>query len=129
MSKTLLKLHAYAVDVSGGVESAKGIKDQQLIEKFMQGVQRGSAKRSVRFDYTQYPDARGHFGIHGGRFVSETLMAALEDLESLYNRMKNDEQFWQNSTVISPTMLVVLVHYIMLSDGRNIGWCANLLKT
>jgi hypothetical protein len=86
----------------------------------MQGVQRGSAKRSqVRFDYTQYPDARGHFGIHGGRFVSETLMAALEDLESLYNRMKNDEQFWQNSTVIWPTMLVVLVRYIMLSDGRN----------
>ena len=35
---------AYAVDVSGGVESAKGIKDQQLIEHFMQGVQRGSAK-------------------------------------------------------------------------------------
>ncbi|AYO55554.1 phosphoribosylanthranilate isomerase [Acinetobacter wuhouensis] len=35
---------AYAVDVSGGVESAKGIKDQQLIERFMQGVQRGSTK-------------------------------------------------------------------------------------
>ena len=35
---------AYAVDVSGGVESSKGIKDQQLIERFMQGVQRGSAK-------------------------------------------------------------------------------------
>ena len=34
----------YAVDVSGGVESAKGIKDQQRIEQFMQGVQRGSAK-------------------------------------------------------------------------------------
>ena len=34
---------AFAVDVSGGVESAKGIKDQQRIEKFMQGVQRGSA--------------------------------------------------------------------------------------
>ena len=26
-------------------------------------------------DYTQFPDAKGHFGIHGGRFVSETLMA------------------------------------------------------
>ena len=36
--------NAYAVDVSGGVESAKGIKDQQLIEQFMQGVHRGSAK-------------------------------------------------------------------------------------
>ena len=34
---------AHAVDVSGGVESAKGIKDQQLIERFMQGVHRGSA--------------------------------------------------------------------------------------
>ncbi|OTG83237.1 N-(5'-phosphoribosyl)anthranilate isomerase [Acinetobacter sp. ANC 4558] len=36
---------AYAVDVSGGVESAKGIKDQQLIQRFMQGVHRGSAKQ------------------------------------------------------------------------------------
>ncbi|TCB56300.1 tryptophan synthase subunit beta [Acinetobacter terrestris] len=44
-------------------------------------------------DYTQFPDERGHFGIHGGRFVSETLMAALEDLEKLYFRMKNDAQF------------------------------------
>ena len=44
-------------------------------------------------DYTQFPDEKGHFGIHGGRFVSETLMAALEDLEKLYFRMKDDEQF------------------------------------
>jgi tryptophan synthase beta chain len=44
-------------------------------------------------DFTQYPDNKGHFGVHGGRFVSETLMAALEDLESLYNRMKNDADF------------------------------------
>lgn len=34
----------YAVDVSGGVESAKGIKDQQRILQFMQGVQRGSTQ-------------------------------------------------------------------------------------
>ena len=44
-------------------------------------------------DYTQFPDARGHFGIHGGCFVSETLMAALQDLEQLYFRMKDDAQF------------------------------------
>ncbi|WP_180153156.1 MULTISPECIES: tryptophan synthase subunit beta [unclassified Acinetobacter] len=46
-----------------------------------------------KIDYTQFPDALGHFGIHGGRFVSETLMAALEDLEKLYFRMKDDAQF------------------------------------
>ena len=50
-------------------------------------------QQSNVIDYTQYPDERGHFGIHGGRFVSETLMAALEDLEKLYVRMKDDEQF------------------------------------
>ena len=55
--------------------------------------QQNASQNGQMVDYTQYPDARGHFGIHGGRFVSETLMAALEDLESLYNRMKNDEQF------------------------------------
>ncbi|MBK0062651.1 MULTISPECIES: tryptophan synthase subunit beta [unclassified Acinetobacter] len=55
--------------------------------------QQNASQNGHIVDYTQYPDARGHFGIHGGRFVSETLMAALEDLESLYNRMKNDEQF------------------------------------
>jgi phosphoribosylanthranilate isomerase len=33
----------YAVDVSGGVESSKGIKSADLIQKFMQGVHRGSS--------------------------------------------------------------------------------------
>lgn len=44
-------------------------------------------------DYSQFPDARGRFGVHGGRFVSETLMAALDDLENMYERLKNDPDF------------------------------------
>ncbi|MCH8551368.1 MAG: tryptophan synthase subunit beta [Natronospirillum sp.] len=44
-------------------------------------------------DYYQVPDLRGHFGIHGGRFASETLMNALEELSELYGRMKNDPDF------------------------------------
>ncbi|PTQ87960.1 tryptophan synthase subunit beta [Agitococcus lubricus] len=44
-------------------------------------------------NFNQFPDARGHFGVHGGRFVSETLMAALLDLEKLYVRLKDDAQF------------------------------------
>ena len=44
-------------------------------------------------NFKNFPDARGHFGVHGGRFVSETLMAALLDLEKLYARLKDDPQF------------------------------------
>lgn len=39
------------------------------------------------------PDKKGHFGIYGGRFVSETLMSALIELESAYLEVKNDEKF------------------------------------
>ncbi len=48
---------------------------------------------SKSVDFSQFPDKRGHFGIHGGRFVSETLMAALTDLEKLYARLKDDPAF------------------------------------
>jgi len=48
---------------------------------------------SQRPDFSAVPDLRGHFGPYGGRFVSETLMAALEDLEAIYARLKDDPQF------------------------------------
>jgi len=35
----------------------------------------------------------GHFGEHGGRFVAETLMHALEELEALYNAAREDPDF------------------------------------
>ena len=39
------------------------------------------------------PDRRGHFGIYGGKFVPETLMAALEELEQVYRSAKSDPRF------------------------------------
>ena len=39
------------------------------------------------------PDERGHFGIFGGRFVSETLTAALEELTDVYEKLRNDADF------------------------------------
>ena len=44
-------------------------------------------------DYASFPDKRGHFGPYGGRFVSETLMCALDELEAAYQRLKNDKDF------------------------------------
>ncbi|MCY4185209.1 MAG: tryptophan synthase subunit beta [Rhodobacteraceae bacterium] len=40
------------------------------------------------------PDESGCFGKFGGRFVSETLMPLILDLEEEYNRAKDDESFW-----------------------------------
>lgn len=39
------------------------------------------------------PDKAGHFGIFGGRYVSETLMPALAELEVFYAKIKNDKSF------------------------------------
>src|SRR5205807_8287024 len=39
------------------------------------------------------PDERGHFGLYGGRFVAETLMPLILDLERAYNAAKNDPAF------------------------------------
>jgi tryptophan synthase beta chain len=46
-----------------------------------------------KVDYTQYPDASGHFGQFGGRFASETLMSALDELNETYSKLKNDPDF------------------------------------
>ena len=40
-----------------------------------------------------FPDDEGHFGIYGGRFVSEILMQALAELETEYERLRHDPQF------------------------------------
>ncbi|MBI2172057.1 MAG: tryptophan synthase subunit beta [Chloroflexi bacterium] len=40
-----------------------------------------------------FPDARGRFGDYGGRFVPETLMAALEELEAAYASARADADF------------------------------------
>jgi tryptophan synthase beta chain len=39
------------------------------------------------------PDERGHFGLYGGRFVAETLMPLILDLEKAYAEAKDDPAF------------------------------------
>jgi tryptophan synthase beta chain len=44
-------------------------------------------------DFAAVPDAKGHFGPYGGRFVSETLIYALDQLQAIYQSLKNEPSF------------------------------------
>ncbi len=50
------------------------------------------------------PDENGHFGIFGGRYVAETLMPLILDLEKAYNEAKTDPVFQEELTKL-------LTHY------------------
>ena len=43
--------------------------------------------------YRSGPDERGHFGIYGGRFVAETLMPLILDLEQAWAKARADKSF------------------------------------
>ncbi len=53
------------------------------------------------------PDKKGYFGRFGGRFVPETLMSAIIELEEAYNRLKNSPDFKRE-----------LNHYLKNCAGR-----------
>ena len=46
--------------------------------------------KASRFD----PDENGHFGIFGGRYVPETLMPTLLELDESYKKVRFDKDFW-----------------------------------
>ncbi len=46
-----------------------------------------------KFSYKSFPDEFGKFGDYGGRFVAETLMPLILDLEKKYKRYKKDKKF------------------------------------
>ncbi|HLJ36112.1 MAG TPA: pyridoxal-phosphate dependent enzyme, partial [Ktedonobacteraceae bacterium] len=69
---------------------------------------------SNTYQHASYPDERGRFGEYGGKFVPESLMAALAELETAYNESLLDEAFQEelrfqlHSFVGRPTTL----HYV-----------------
>jgi tryptophan synthase beta chain len=54
------------------------------------------------------PDQQGHFGIYGGRYVSETLMPALLELEQAYEAVRHDAAFQRE-----------FAHYLQSYAGRE----------
>ncbi|BDY13953.1 tryptophan synthase subunit beta [Hydrogenimonas cancrithermarum] len=49
--------------------------------------------KPLKFD----PDKLGHFGIFGGRYVPETLMPILQELDDAYAKIRFDETFWEEA--------------------------------
>ena len=47
----------------------------------------------MREDIFKVPDAGGHFGVYGGRYVAETLMPALLAVEAAYRAAQRDPSF------------------------------------
>lgn len=47
-----------------------------------------------------FPDAKGKFGIYGGKYVPETLISALDELEKLYSQVKNDKKFCEELALL-----------------------------
>jgi len=57
-----------------------------------------------------YPNESGYYGAFGGRFVPETLIPVLDELEASYNKFKNDPEFTQE-----------LSYYLKYYVGRPSG--------
>ena len=52
-----------------------------------------SAPTETSLQASKLPDSQGHFGEFGGKYVPETLMGALTELEAAYLKLKTDPVF------------------------------------
>lgn len=72
------------------------------------------------------PDARGHWGQYGGRFVPETLMAPLEELNAAYEAARTDETFQREFAQLlrdfsgRPTPLFDAARLTEIAEGARI---------
>jgi tryptophan synthase beta chain len=72
------------------------------------------------------PDTSGHFGPYGGRYVAETLMPALIELEEVYRRCQHDPEFRKELRTLlqeyvgRPTPLTFAAHLTRRLGGAKI---------
>ncbi len=94
VTKAIEIVRPYAVDACSSLEREPGTKDEGRVRAFIAAVRRASLPRlrNIRMESTQ-PDNGGHWGPYGGRYVPETLMAALEELTEAYEQANADQMF------------------------------------
>jgi len=89
----------------------------------------GSHAAAAGIDFHAYPDANGHFGRYGGRFVAETLIGPLEELATAYDAARVDPAFiaaFENDLAHYVGRPSPIYHAQRLSD--HVGGARILLK-
>src|SRR5690625_4939671 len=72
------------------------------------------------------PDERGRYGPYGGRYVPETLMPALDELQETYSRLRTDTSFqeeyraWLRDYVGRPSLLTPALNLSREAGGARI---------
>ena len=67
---------------------------------------KADTKLATNLKTDKYPDESGRFGDYGGRYIPETLMPAVYQLEEAYNNSKKDEQFQREfSSSLRPELI------------------------
>src|SRR5580765_4624253 len=74
-------------------------------ESKITGASRRSSRRCMAVITRRDPDAKGYFGAFGGRFVPETLVEPIEELQRAYYEVRHDQQFQQE-------LARLLKHYV-----------------
>ena len=71
------------------------------------------------------PDDRGRFGDYGGRFVSETLMPLIIELEGSYQELRKDDNFWEEYEELLNNYVVKFfyIFYLFLLENNILIGC------
>ncbi len=120
VAQAIRAVRPIGVDVSSGVEQCPGVKDHGAMRRFFEAVRLEVGAGLPDFGRRD-PDARGYFGPFGGRFVPETLVAPVEELERAYLDARADPAF---AVALSKTLATYAGRPTPLSEATRFSRAA-----